>query len=35
MTQVSHMTLDDLKTGMIVTMRNKSEFTVIRNMARA
>ena len=34
MTQVSHMTLDDLKTGMIVTMRNGSQFTVIRNMAK-
>ena len=32
MTQVSHMTLDDLKTGMIVTMRNGVQFTVIRNM---
>lgn len=33
MTQVSHMTLDDLKTGMIVTMRNGTQYTVIRNMA--
>lgn len=31
MTQFANMTLDDLKTGMIVTLRNGYEYTVIRD----
>lgn len=35
MQMMINMTLDDLKTGMIVTLRNGREFTVIRKMANS